>query len=95
MNHSQKKHITRRRWRRGETRYELSVRGDKIFVDTFPANLTEMKKIWRNYGYLSIRYIRSFENDEIAERFVEEINPAKFDSLESLGFEVETELIVN
>ena len=95
MSDSQKKHILRRRWRWGETRYELSVRGDEIFVDTFPANLKEMRKFWRHYGYISTRYIRSFENDEVAERFAKEINPAKFDSLESLGFEAATELIVN
>ena len=67
MTDSQKKNITRRRWRWGETRYELSVRGNEIFVDTFPTNLTEMRKIMPNYGYASFGYVRRFKTEEEAE----------------------------
>lgn len=95
MTDSQKKNITRRRWRWGETRYELSVRGNEIFVDTFPTNLTEMRKIMPNYGYASFGYVRRFKTEEEAEKFLKEIKPKEFISIESLGFEATTELIVN
>ena len=85
--------ITRRRWRHGETRYELAVRGSEVVINTFPSNLREMNS--RFFGYTSIGCRRSFDTPEEAKNFVKKLNPREFQTLEGLGFKDFTELIIN
>ena len=93
MDSIRKKKITRRRWRHGDARYELAVRGSEITIDTNPANLKEMQNSFSRVGYHSTGCSRRFNTPEEAEKFAKELNPKEFKTLEGLGFEDFTELI--
>ena len=93
MDSIRKKKITRRRWRHGDTRYELAVRGSEITIDTYPANLKEMQNSFSRVGYHSTGCSRRFNAPEEAEKFAKELNPKEFKTLEGLGCEDFTERI--
>ncbi|MEK9640269.1 MAG: hypothetical protein VW299_05950 [Alphaproteobacteria bacterium] len=87
------KKIIRRRWRQGDTRYELAVEGSEVTIDTYPANLKKMQNRFSRVGYHSTGCSRRFNKPEEAEKFAKELNPKEFKTLEGLGFEDFTELI--
>ena len=93
MDGIKKKQITRRRWRHDDTRYELAVKGSKVTIDTYPANLKKTQDAFSRVGYHSIGCSRKFNTPEEAEKFAKELNTKEFQTLEGLGFEDFTELI--